>query len=66
MRNRAITLIILGFVLSTVSLMTYAGNNLSEFRSKTHDIYNAVAMPSKISLDGKVDETGLRLKFSAV
>ena len=54
MRNRAITSIILGFALSTVSLMTYAGNNLSEFRSKTHDIYEAVTTPSKISLDGKV------------
>ena len=64
MRNRAIILIILGFVLSIVSLMTYAGNDLSEFRSRTHDIYEAVTIPSKLSM-GKL-RTGLTLRPSVL
>ena len=66
MRNRAIILIILGFVLSIVSLMTYAGNDLSEFCSKAHDIYEAVAIPSKISLDGKIEDWADVEAFSGV
>ena len=66
MRRRATILVILGLALFTFNLMTYAGNDLSEFRSKTHDIYNAVAMPSKISLDGKVDDWAEVEVFSGV
>ena len=66
MRNRAIILIILGFALPIVSLMTYAGNDLSEFRSKTHDIYEAITTPPKISLDGKVEDWANVEAFSGV
>ena len=66
MRNRAILLTKLGFVVSIFSLMAYAGNDLSEFRSKTHDIYEAITIPSKISLDGKVRDWADVEAFSSV
>ena len=47
-------------------MITYAGNALSEFRSKTHDIYEAITTPSKISLDGKVEDWANVEAFSGV
>ena len=66
MRRRGPILITLGFALSIFSLMTYAGKDLSEFRSKTHDIYKAVTTPSKISLDGNIDNWSDVETFSGV
>ena len=66
MRRRGPILITLGFALSIFSLMTYAGKDLSELRSKTHDIYTVGTTPSKISLDGKVDDGAEIEAFSGV
>ena len=65
-RKRTDFLTILGLVLSVFSLISYAGNDLSEFRSKTHEIYKSVKTPSKISLDGKVDDWADVEVFSGV
>ena len=59
-------LIVLKFTFFAFSLITYAGNDLSEFRSKTYDIYEAVTTPSKISLDGKVGDWAEVGAFSGV
>ena len=66
MRRRGPILITLGLALSIFSLMTYAGKNLSEFRSKTHDIYTVGTTPSKISLDGNIDDWSDFETFSGV
>ena len=66
MERKATILTILGFTLSIFSLMIYAGNDLSKFRSKTHDIYEAVTTSSKIALDGKVDDWAGIEVFSGV
>ena len=66
MRRRGPILITLGLALSIFSLMTYAGKDLSELRSKTHDIYTVGTTPSKISLDGNIDDWSDFETFSGV
>ena len=59
-------LLIFGATLAFLGTISYAGNDLSEFHSKTHDIYEAATTPSKIVIDGKTNDWSGVDAFSGV
>ena len=53
MKKQFTILLILSMMLAVFHITSYAGNDLSAFRSTTHDVYEAIPAPNDIVIDVK-------------
>ena len=66
MKKQFAILLILSIMLAVSHITSYAGNDLSAFRSTIHDVYEAIPAPNDIVIDGKGDDCASVEAFSGV
>ena len=66
MKKQFTILLILSMMLAVVHVTSYAGNDLSAFRSTTHDVYEAIPAPNDIVIDVKGSDWAGVEAFSGV